>query len=270
MSPPPSGSVAVPSACASSRSLTRSASTLTCTFSSETDTSRPSPLAWRKKVRPPGGPTVPATNRSGGSKTVAGMGTTLDREPDGQLQAVARHETRVAEHLAGRAVGDDRALRRAPPPARTARRAYGRSWVTISTVTSSERRMSASSRREAGSRFDDGSSSTRISGRIASTVAMATRRRCPKDRWCGARSARSATPTALSASTTRRLELGAAQPEVGRAERDVVAHGRHEQLVVGVLEDDADPAPHLQQVRVGDRQAPTTVTDAGARRSGCR
>ena len=51
-----------------------------------------------------------------------------------------------------------------------------------------------------------------------------------------------------------RVELGAAQPEVGRPERHVVAHGGHEQLVVGVLEDDADPASHLEQVRAGDRQ----------------
>ena len=33
-------------------------------------------------------------------------------------------------------------------------------------------------------------------GCIASTVATATRRRCPKDRWCGARSANAAMPTA--------------------------------------------------------------------------
>ena len=72
--------------------------------------------------------------------------------------------------------------------------------MTISTVTSSERRMSASSRREAGSRLDDGSSSTRISGSIASTVATATRRRWPNDRWCGGRSTKSAIPTWSSAS----------------------------------------------------------------------
>jgi hypothetical protein len=42
-----------------------------------------------------------------------------------------------------------------------------------------------------------------------------------------------------------RLEDAAAQPVVGGAEGDVVADGRHEQLVVGVLEDDAHPPPHL-------------------------
>ena len=50
------------------------------------------------------------------------------------------------------------------------------------------------------------------------------------------------------------VELGAAQPEVRRAERHVVAHRRHEELVVGVLEDDADPATHLEQGVRGDRQ----------------
>ena len=114
--------------------------------------------------------------------------------------------------------------------------------------------MSASSRREAGSRLDDGSSSTRISGSIASTVATATRRRCPKERWCGGRSANSAIPTCSSASATRAVELGSAQAEVGRAERDVLAHGGHEQLVVGVLEDDPHAAPDLLEVRLLHRQ----------------
>ena len=34
-------------------------------------------------------------------------------------------------------------------------------------------------------------------------------------------------------------------PRLAGPNADVVAHGRHEQLVVGVLEDDADPAPDL-------------------------
>ena len=44
------------------------------------------------------------------------------------------------------------------------------------------------------------------------------------------------------------LEGLAAHPEVGRAERDVLAHRRHEQLVVRVLEHHADPAPDLHEV----------------------
>src|SRR6185369_4100478 len=38
-------------------------------------------------------------------------------------------------------------------------------------------------------------------------------------------------------------------------ERDVVVHGRHEQLIVGILEDDADALAHLAQVGLGDREA---------------
>ena len=45
----------------------RSASTATCSFSSETLVIRSPVLAWRKNVRCPGVPTVPVTNRSGGS-----------------------------------------------------------------------------------------------------------------------------------------------------------------------------------------------------------
>ena len=74
--------------------------------------------------------------------------------------------------------------------------------------------MSASSRREAGSRLDDGSSSTRISGSMASTVATATRRRWPKDRWCGGRSAKSAMPTLSSASITRRSSASPRRPRL--------------------------------------------------------
>jgi hypothetical protein len=41
------------------------------------------------------------------------------------------------------------------------------------------------------------------------------------------------------------VERGPGDPEVDRTERDVLRDGRHEQLVVGVLEDDADAAPDL-------------------------
>ena len=45
----------------------RSASTETCCFSRATLVTRAPERACRKKVRWPGGPTVPATKRSGGS-----------------------------------------------------------------------------------------------------------------------------------------------------------------------------------------------------------
>ena len=74
--------------------------------------------------------------------------------------------------------------------------------------------MSASSRREAGSRLEDGSSSTRISGSIASTVATATRRRWPNDRWCGGRSMKSSMPTWSSAATTRASSAAPRRPRL--------------------------------------------------------
>ena len=79
---------------------------------------------------------------------------------------------------------------------------------------------------------------------MASTVATATRRRCPKLRWCGGRSATASMPTAARAAGPV-CELGAAQAEVGRPEGDVVVHGGHEELVVRVLEHDPDASADL-------------------------
>ena len=44
------------------------------------------------------------------------------------------------------------------------------------------------------------------------------------------------------------VEFGAGHTEVGRSEGDVLPDALHEQLVVGVLEDRADPAADLGQV----------------------
>ena len=89
---------------------------------------------------------------------------------------------------------------------------------------------------------------------MASTVASATRRRSPKLRWCGDRSAACAHPDDVERRRHAALELGAAQPEVGRPERDVLADRRHEQLVVGILEHDPDATADLAQVLLLDRQ----------------
>ena len=89
---------------------------------------------------------------------------------------------------------------------------------------------------------------------------MATRRRSPIESWCGARSPACSMRTAESASATRARTASAAEAEVERPEGDVLGHRRHEELVVGVLEDEADPAAQLAQVAVrhveaGDRAA---------------
>ena len=74
--------------------------------------------------------------------------------------------------------------------------------------------ISASSRRLAGSRLDDGSSRIRISGSMASTVATATRRRCPNDRWWGGRPACSSMPTAARAAFTLVSSSGPRRPRL--------------------------------------------------------
>jgi hypothetical protein len=59
-------------------------------------------------------------------------------------------------------------------------------------------------------------------------------------------------PTAASAASTRAASAAPLTPKFG-AERDVLADGRQEQLVVGVLEHDADAPADLAQVRFRDR-----------------
>src|SRR6478736_7551551 len=71
------GSTAATGASWSSTSLTRSARIETCCFSTPTVTTRGPVLAWREKARWPAGPTVPATNRSAGSKSWTVMRSTL-------------------------------------------------------------------------------------------------------------------------------------------------------------------------------------------------
>ena len=51
------------------------------------------------------------------------------------------------------------------------------------------------------------------------------------------------------------LDLGLGEAEVQRAEGDVLAHRRHEELVVGVLEDQADAGAQVAHVVVADAQA---------------
>ena len=59
-------------------------------------------------------------------------------------------------------------------------------------------------------------------------------------------------PTAASAPLDPLERSRPGQAEVGRAEGHVVADRRHEQLVVGILEHDADAAADLPQVALGD------------------
>ena len=165
-----------------------------------------------------------------------------------------------------RRVGDDPPGRRAGPRARTAGAASGRSWVTTSIVRSTRSSVSISSRRVRGSRFADGSSSTSRLGRIASTVAIATRRRWPSESWCGARSAELGHAHGGERLVQRGPRPRAREAEVERPERDVLADGRHEELVVGVLEDEPDAGAQVAHVVGADAQ-PGDLEPARRRRA---
>jgi hypothetical protein len=86
---------------------------------------------------------------------------------------------------------------------------------------------------------------------MASTVAIATRRRWPSESWCGARSV---TPVIRTAAVHPVADRVAVEAEVEGAEGDVLGDGRHEELVVGVLEHEPDRRSQLAQV-IADLQA---------------
>ena len=68
-------------------------------------------------------------------------------------------------------------------------------------------------------------------------------------------------PTARERSVDPGIEFVAGDAEVGRTERHVGADRGHEQLIVGVLEDDADAPADLAEVRLGHGQ-PADVDSA--------
>ena len=70
---------------------------------------------------------------------------------------------------------------------------------------------------------------------------MATRRFCPPDSSSGEPSnSFSSTPTKSAASRTRVVDLAVAELHVARAEGDVLIHGLLKQLVLRILEHEAD------------------------------
>ena len=97
-------------------------------------------------------------------------------------------------------------------------------------------------RRACGSSPLVGSSITRMSGAIASTPAIATRFFSPPDSRYGGLARTCQAPTRSQRLVHPPFDVGFGQPLVARAERDVVVDRRHEELIVGVLEDQADRA----------------------------
>ena len=90
---------------------------------------------------------------------------------------------------------------------------------------------------------------------MASTVAMATARFSPPERRYGGRSARCSRADARERVGDARRDVLGRQPEVERPEPHVLGDGRHEELVVRVLEDHADRAADVGQRPLGHRDA---------------
>ena len=110
-------------------------------------------------------------------------------------------------------------------------------------------------RRPRGSRLAVGSSRTRTEGLHARTPARQTRFRSPKLRWCGSAVGDVAEVDPRQAFEGDPPRLGPAHAQVQRAEGHVLEDRRAEELVVGVLEHQADPAADLGRVPRVDLQA---------------
>ena len=158
----------------------------------------------------------------------------------GRSSPCASSSASSARIVAGRAVGDDPARRPSRPSAGTPRRrgACRGSRPAASAAARAARPMS--SRRPRGSRPADGSSNTSTLGSIDSTVASATRLRWPRLSRCGIRRSKPAMPDRGQGALDAAVDLGLGDAHVQRPERDVVEHGRAEQLVVGILEHEPD------------------------------
>ena len=113
-----------------------------------------------------------------------------------------------------------------------------------------------SRRRARGSRPLDGSSMTRMLGSMASTRGDGDRAllaaREPVRRALLEVGRADARQRLVD---TRSRRLSGADPRFMRPEADVLGHSRHEELVVGVLEDHADRAADVGERALGDRHA---------------
>ena len=126
-----------------------------------------------------------------------------------------------------------------------------------------------SSRRPRGSRPADGSSNTSTPGSIDRTVASATRFRWPRLSRCGHPPLEAGHADGCQRPLDAPVDLGLVDAHVERPERDVLEHRRAEQLVVGVLEDEADHRPDSPDRRAVDHATRRCGPSRGSAR-GCR
>ena len=116
-----------------------------------------------------------------------------------------------------------------------------------------------------------GSSSTSTRGAVASAAATVSRRFSPPDSVYGFASASVSSRRRSSSSSTRRRRSRASRAERARADLELGAHGRREQLVLGILEHRADAGQQLARAPAdrrparagGERRDAASAPDAG-------
>ena len=101
-------------------------------------------------------------------------------------------------------------------------------------------------------------------------MASATRLRWPRLSRCGIRRSNPAHPDRGQRALDAVVDLGFGEAHVERPERHVVEHGRAEELVVGVLEDEADLGPDPPRPWTRSTFIPPIGTRAVATARGCR
>ncbi len=179
----------------------------------------------------------------------------LQAEPYGQLEVVRGEQVLVAQDVAR----SGRRRRSGPPDRITARShssaANGRSWVTTSIVCSSRVEQSRAARAASAGRGSPTARRARAGAGPSPARSRSRRGGAGRARAGAARGRRRAPSARPPAPRHAVLASGARQAEVQRPERDVLAHGRHEQLVVGVLEHEPDARAQLAHVAAPDVDA---------------
>ena len=173
-------------------------------------------------------------------------------------------ETRIGEHLVGRAVERRSGRRRSTtirlhsPSSRSVLCSATRSDVP---VAASARSASPTSRVPAGSSCAVGSSRTTWRGRIARSEAIPTSCAWPPDSRCGSRSARASMPSSAIASRVRSTVSGTVSPRfIGpRAISSKTVAGDPRALGVRVLEADHDPLGELVERLARPPASPSIV-----------
>ena len=123
--------------------------------------------------------------------------------------------------------------------------------TTATPAAASSRTRSSTSARPAGSSIEVGSSSTRTVGSRTSTPASARRCFCPPDSRWGSVPASAVNPRAARASRHPSMHLLPGNPQILEAEGHVILDRGADDLVFGILEEQADAGADLPQTTRG-------------------